>query len=132
MHERAREREAERQARPTSLLIRLHIGGTVRQARQPARAIGCMRLATGWRRGWWWSSGAWPRDINNTFGRLPLFTVGRYNRGFPLLVGGRPTVGHMALNHGIGVRIPASQPITSKLPSLSIAARCLVRCHLLP
>jgi hypothetical protein len=26
------------------------------------------------------------------------------------LVGGRPTVGHMALNHGIGVRIPASQP----------------------
>jgi hypothetical protein len=25
-------------------------------------------------------------------------------------VGGRPTVGHMALNHGIGVRIPASQP----------------------
>ena len=25
-------------------------------------------------------------------------------------MGGRPTVGHMALNHGIGVRIPASQP----------------------
>jgi GH43 family beta-xylosidase len=25
-------------------------------------------------------------------------------------VGGRPTVGHVALDHGIGVRIPASQP----------------------
>src|SRR5262249_49043185 len=27
-----------------------------------------------------------------------------------VLLGGRPTVGHMALDHGIGVRIPASQP----------------------
>src|SRR5687767_6664289 len=26
-------------------------------------------------------------------------------------LGGRPTVGHVALDHGIGVRIPASQPI---------------------
>ena len=38
--------------------------------------------------------------------------------GFPasssaptLVLGGRPTVGHVALDHGIGVRIPASQPI---------------------
>ena len=28
-----------------------------------------------------------------------------------LVLGGRPTVGHVALDHGIGVRIPASQPI---------------------
>jgi hypothetical protein len=28
-----------------------------------------------------------------------------------LLLGDRPTVGHMALDHGIGVRIPVSQPI---------------------
>ena len=26
------------------------------------------------------------------------------------LLGSRPTVGHMTLDHGIGVRIPASQP----------------------
>ena len=37
---------------------------------------------------------------------------------FPLL-GGRPTVGHMALNHAIGVRIPASQPIPSSQPRSS-------------
>ena len=30
-----------------------------------------------------------------------------------LALGGRPTVGHVALDHGIGVRIPASQPIFS-------------------
>jgi hypothetical protein len=32
-----------------------------------------------------------------------------YNEGF-LLLGGRSTVGHVALDHVIGVRIPASQP----------------------
>ena len=29
-------------------------------------------------------------------------------------VGGRPTVGHVALDHGIGVRIPASQPTPAR------------------
>jgi hypothetical protein len=40
-----------------------------------------------------------------------LFCTG-YNRKFrcSLTLGGRPTVGHVALDHGIGVRIPASQP----------------------
>src|SRR5438093_13529853 len=33
-----------------------------------------------------------------------------------LALGGRPTVGHVALDHGIGVRIPASQPITPSQP----------------
>src|SRR5262249_29395851 len=37
-----------------------------------------------------------------------------YNWRFPFTgrgtLGGRPTVGHVALDHGIGVRIPASQP----------------------
>src|SRR5512143_1818530 len=33
----------------------------------------------------------------------------RYDRLSSL--GDRPTVGHMALDHGIGVRIPVSQPI---------------------
>ena len=28
-----------------------------------------------------------------------------------LALGGHPTVGHVALDHGIGVRIPASQPL---------------------
>lgn len=28
-----------------------------------------------------------------------------------LLLGSRPTAGHMTLDHGIGVRIPASQPV---------------------
>ena len=28
-------------------------------------------------------------------------------------LGSRPMVGHMTLDHGIGVRIPASQPIQS-------------------
>ena len=40
-----------------------------------------------------------------------------YNGGFGLsfrpVLGGRPTVGHVALDHGIGVRIPASQPLHS-------------------
>ena len=51
---------------------------------------------------------------------LPVrFRIG-YNRQFlpyrasRLVLGGRPTVGHMALDHGIGVRIPASQPILSE------------------
>ena len=49
--------------------------------------------------------------------RLPAPISLRYNPSFPptrssvLLLGGRSTVGHMALDHGIGVRIPASQPI---------------------
>jgi hypothetical protein len=30
--------------------------------------------------------------------------------GWRAALGGRPTVGHMALDHGIGVRVPASQP----------------------
>ena len=41
-----------------------------------------------------------------------------YNGGFGLQfrpsLGGRPTVGHVALDHGIGVRIPASQPTDSE------------------
>ena len=45
--------------------------------------------------------------------RLPVHRRGRYNQGFPLLLGGRSTVGHVALDHVIGVRIPASQPITA-------------------
>ena len=41
------------------------------------------------------------------------------NRG--LILGGRSTVGHVALDHVIGVRIPASQPT-----SLAPLVRCLV------
>ena len=37
-----------------------------------------------------------------------------YNRSFHLPMGGRSTVGHVALDHVIGVRIPASQPIASR------------------
>ena len=36
-----------------------------------------------------------------------------------LVLGGRPTVGHMPLEHVIGVRIPASQPI-SQIPPFSL------------
>jgi hypothetical protein len=47
---------------------------------------------------------------------LPGVGRGGYNQKFSptvaprLALGGRPTVGHVALDHGIGVRIPASQP----------------------
>ena len=48
--------------------------------------------------------------------RLPVPFWSGYNRKFlplaarRLALGGRPTVGHMALDQVIGVRIPASQP----------------------
>ena len=53
-----------------------------------------------------------------------------YNRSFlpvphaRLVLGGRPTVGHMALDHGIGVRIPASQPISFRRQTTALAAVC--------
>ena len=59
---------------------------------------------------------------------LPRATPARYNRGFPHLVGGRPTVGHMALNHGIGVRIPASQPAFAR-PSGELRLGRRLRCR---
>src|SRR5437867_5241308 len=42
-----------------------------------------------------------------------------------LVLGGRPTVGHVALDHVIGVRIPASQPhsLTSQARSFGWSAR---------
>ena len=44
------------------------------------------------------------------------FWIGYNHKFSPLqlprpILGGRPTVGHVALDHSIGVRIPASQPI---------------------
>ena len=46
---------------------------------------------------------------------MPASILHRYNWNFPpagtSLLGGRSMVGHMALDHGIGVQIPASQPI---------------------
>src|SRR6185295_9298608 len=49
-------------------------------------------------------------------------------------LGGRPTVGHVALDHGIGVRIPASQPIslTSKARSLGWSAGSREASRLVP
>ncbi len=52
-----------------------------------------------------------------------------------LVLGSRPMVGHMTLDHGIGVRIPASQPLwksrfsgekTAKFPSNSILATLII------
>ena len=61
-----------------------------------------------------------PRDARTTSryqsARLPLASASVYNRKFVpfevprLVLGGRPTVGRMPLEHVIGVRIPASQP----------------------
>src|SRR5262245_27838439 len=38
-----------------------------------------------------------------------------------LVLGGRPTVGHVALDHGIGVRIPASQPVATPFESCRVS-----------
>src|SRR6185295_4937502 len=51
-------------------------------------------------------------------GSLPSRAPDRYNQSFPPvgasrpILGGRPTVGHLPLEQVIGVRIPASQPIS--------------------
>ena len=46
-----------------------------------------------------------------------------FRSGRSSLLGGRSTVGHVALDHVIGVRIPASQPTLAHIRSLELAGR---------